>query len=131
MPKDEHAKDSKFLESNMKSTADKLVKFISTVMKKCLKDPKTNESNKECLQHCQKVYKSTLEAIQKSVEDVFSDDFFKANVDVSEFSTNIDTCDECFSEMTDPEFQKFDDWARGNASDCLDKIVKYSNTYLI
>ncbi|KAL2529165.1 UBX domain-containing protein 4-like [Forsythia ovata] len=131
MPKDEQAKDSKFLESNMKSIADKLEKFISTVMETRLKDPKTDESDKECLQQCQEVYKSALEAIQKSLEDVSSSDFFKANVDVSAFSTNIDICDECFNEMTDPEFQKFDDWARGVASDCLDKIVNYSNTYLI
>ncbi|KAL2529206.1 UBX domain-containing protein 4-like [Forsythia ovata] len=109
MPKDEQAKDSKFLESNMKSTADKLEKFISTVVEKRLKDPKIDESDKECLQHCKEVYKSALEAIQKSVEDVSCGDFFKANVDVSAFPTNIDTCDECFSEMTDPEFQKFDD----------------------
>ncbi|KAL2537452.1 UBX domain-containing protein 4-like [Forsythia ovata] len=113
----------------MKATADKLEKFISTVVEKRLKDPKTDESDKECLQQCQEVYESALDAIQKSVEDVSSGDFFKANVDVSAFSTNIDTCDECFSGMTDPEFQKFDDWARGVASDCLDKIVKYSNTY--
>ncbi|KAL2515972.1 PMEI domain-containing protein [Forsythia ovata] len=71
-----------------------------------------------------------LEAMQKSVEDVSFGDFFKANVDVSAFSTNIDTCDECFNEMIDPEFQKFDDWARGVASDCLDKIVKYSKHIL-
>ncbi|KAL2503143.1 UBX domain-containing protein 4-like [Forsythia ovata] len=113
----------------MKATADKLEKFISTVVEKRLKDPKTDESDKECLQQCQEVYESALDAIQKSVEDVSSGDFFKANVDVSAFSTNIDTCDECFSGMIDPEFQKFDDWARGVASDCLDKIVKYSNTY--
>ncbi|XP_022883243.1 UBX domain-containing protein 4-like [Olea europaea var. sylvestris] len=128
VPKDEQVKDAKFLESNMKATVNKIEKFISTVVEKRLEDPKIEESDKQCLEQCQGVYENAIEAMQKSLEDVSSGDFFKANVDVSAFTTNIDTCDECFSEMIEPEFQKFNDWARGVASNCLDKIVEYSNT---
>lgn len=92
-------------------------------MENRLKDPKTDQFDKQCPEQCQEVYESAVEAMQKSLEDVSSGDFCKANVDVNAFATNIDTCDECFSEVIEPEFQKFDDWARGIGSDSLDKIV--------
>ncbi|PIN08818.1 hypothetical protein CDL12_18599 [Handroanthus impetiginosus] len=116
----EQAKDVQYLKAQMTAAVNKVEQFRKTVVAKRLKDPSIDSSTKECVKVCQEVYDGAIDAMKKGMKSVQSGDFFKANFDVSAFFTNIDTCDDCFS-----EFQQFDQWAKGVGSACLDKIVKY------
>lgn len=122
-PMEEQAKDSQYLKAHMTAAVNQVELFLANEVEKRLNDPATNAPAKECLIVCKEVYESAVDAMKTGMESVSERDFFKANMDVSAFTTNIDTCNECFK-----EFQKFDDWAKGVGGDCLDKIVKYTYT---
>ena len=122
VPLEEQSTDKSYLKAHMTSAANKVELFLSNEVDKRLSDPATSESEKQCLLVCKEVYESAVDAMKTGMESISSGDFMKANFDVSAFTTNIDTCDECFD-----DFKDFDGWAKGVGGDCLDKIVKYSN----
>ncbi|XP_009770899.2 uncharacterized protein [Nicotiana sylvestris] len=109
----------------MDATMSKTDEFISKVIDKRLAEPNTDIYAKDCLETCKSVFEDAKDAMKRTEEDVKAGNMYKANVDVSAMSTNIDTCNECATSIYgfDPEFKKFDNWAQGIASDCLDKIT--------
>ncbi|KAL8509526.1 hypothetical protein ACS0TY_016658 [Phlomoides rotata] len=122
VPMEEQATDKQYLMAHMTSAANKVELFLSNEVEKKLSDPSTSESDKQCVSVCKEVYESAVDAMKTGIASVSSGDFMKANFDVSAFTTDIDTCDDCFDGFND-----FDGWAKGVGGDCLDKIVKYSN----
>lgn len=115
-----------FIQSNMIAGRNKAEKYLEA-MKKRVEDPSTSEANKECLKQCQEVYDSAMDDMKNTIEDMESGDYYKASVDISAVSTNVDTCQECYGDRKrpqDPEAKKFDDWVSGITNDCLDKLDK-------
>lgn len=120
---DEKAVDSRYLTALMSAAAYKVEQFLAEEVEAKLQDPATAGSDKECLSICKEVYESAVESMKSGVESVAAGEFVKANFDVSAFNTDVDTCSDCGS----GGFEKFDQWAKGIAGDCLDRIVKYTN----
>ncbi|MCD9644039.1 hypothetical protein HAX54_032011 [Datura stramonium] len=120
---------SAYIKSIMDATMSKTHLFIVNVIEKRLADPNTDIYAKDCLETCKSVYHDALDAMKRTEEDVKARNYYKANVDVSAMSTNIDTCNECATSIygEDTDFKKFDNWAQGIASDCLEKITAKSN----
>ncbi|XP_059298177.1 uncharacterized protein LOC132050848 [Lycium ferocissimum] len=120
---------SVYVKAIMDATMSKTDSFIANVIEKRLKDPKTDVYAKDCLETCKSVYQDAVDAMKRTEEDVKAKNYYKANVDVSAMSTDIDTCNECAATIygEDSEFKKFDNWAQGVYSDCLDKITSQSN----
>ncbi|OIT34512.1 PREDICTED: bypass of stop codon protein 1-like [Nicotiana attenuata] len=118
-----------FVKAIMDATMSKTDEFISKVIDKRLAEPNTDIYAKDCLETCKSVFEDAKDAMKRTEEDVKAGNMYKANVDVSAMSTNIDTCNECATSIYgfDPEFKKFDNWAQGIASDCLDKITGQSS----
>ncbi|KAK4345845.1 hypothetical protein RND71_036021 [Anisodus tanguticus] len=118
-----------YIKSIMDTTMSKTDAFIANVIERRLADPRTDAYAKDCLETCKSVYQDAVDAMKRTEEDVQARNYYKANVDVSAMSTNIDTCNECAATIygDDTEFKKFDIWAQGIASDCLDKITNQTN----
>ncbi|RAL44651.1 hypothetical protein DM860_003410 [Cuscuta australis] len=115
-----------FVQSAMVASMSKTEDFIHDVIEKRLKDPNTDGVRKECLKMCKDVYEDSMKAMKKTVEDTKDGNLYKANVDMSAMSTDIDTCKDCMGHVynkNDPEFKKFSAWIDGMANDCLDKIT--------
>ncbi|KAJ9538478.1 hypothetical protein OSB04_031211 [Centaurea solstitialis] len=53
---------------------------------------------KKCFSECDEVMLSALDDIEKALNSVKSQDFAKANFDISAVMTNVDTCGDCFVE---------------------------------
>ncbi|KAK4377806.1 hypothetical protein RND71_004102 [Anisodus tanguticus] len=101
----------------MDATMSKTDAFIANVIERRLADPRTDDYAKDCLETFKSVYQDAVDAMKRTEEDVQARNYYKANVDVSAMSIYGD----------DTEFKKFDNWAQGIASDCLDKITNQSN----
>ncbi|KAG8374016.1 hypothetical protein BUALT_Bualt11G0087100 [Buddleja alternifolia] len=128
LTKEDQAKDSHYMAVQMTAAADKVEKFLSDEVAKRLNDPSSVDgSTKECLIVCEEVYGSAVDALKKGMKSVAAGDFYTANIAVSAFLTDIDTCDDCFSDAAAPEFlRRFDSWAKGVGDDVLERIAKYS-----
>ncbi|KAH6756679.1 hypothetical protein C2S52_022082 [Perilla frutescens var. hirtella] len=124
VPKDEQARDSRYLTAHMTAAVKQVELFLEKEVEGKMKDPTTADYDKECLTICKELYESAAESMKRGMESVSAGDFIKANFDVSAFNTDIDTCGDC----TDA-FEEFDQWAKGVAGDCLDKIVKHTNRF--
>ncbi|CAH9071575.1 unnamed protein product [Cuscuta epithymum] len=119
-----------FVQSAMVKSMSKTEDFIHDVLEKRLNDPDTDEQRKECLKTCKDVYQDSMNAMKKTVKDTKDGNLYKANVDVSAMSTDVDTCKECMGRVyskDDPEFKKFTTWIDGVTNDCLDKITGLGN----
>nr|AAD02549.1 PGPS/D7 [Petunia x hybrida] len=118
-----------FVKATMDATMAKTDEFITKVIDKRLADPKLDIYAKDCLETCKYVFEDAVDAMKRTEEDVKAGNYYKANVDVSAMSTNIDTCNECATSIygDDPVFTKFENWAQGIASDCLAKITGQSS----
>ncbi|KAK2968338.1 hypothetical protein RJ640_021727 [Escallonia rubra] len=117
---------SQYVESNMAGTLTKTQEFLEAIRKR-INNPSTDEYTLECLKTCEEVYGAAVDDMKNTIDDVSSGDYYKANIDLSAVSTNVDTCDQCFEEMVgeDPEFKKFDDWVREVAGNALAALDKY------
>ncbi|MCE2055429.1 hypothetical protein HAX54_042560 [Datura stramonium] len=84
---------------------------------------------KECLETCREVYEDAVDAMKSTLEHVNEGNYYKANVDVSAMSTNMETCRECVKEIygDDPEFTKFDNWSHAIIDDALTRITSLSS----
>ncbi|CAH9079890.1 unnamed protein product [Cuscuta europaea] len=119
-----------FVQSAMVKSMSKTEDFIHDVLEKRLNDPDTDEQRKECLKTCKDVYQDSMNAMKKTVKDTKDGNLYKANVDVSAMSTDVDTCKDCMGHVyskDDPEFKKFTTWIDGVTNDCLDKITGLGN----
>lgn len=96
------------------------------VLQNRLSDPKTPKPIKTCLTQCQDNFEDAIDGVKTSIESINKHDLSKANVDVSAVSTDVETCNDCFIEMTgeDPEIKAFDDWVRGITGECLVNLKK-------
>ncbi|CAN4109428.1 unnamed protein product [Withania somnifera] len=109
----------------MEATAAKTEEFIADVIEQRLEDPDMDIYATDCLETCKSVYQNAMDAMKKAEEDVKAKDYYKANVDISAMSTDVDTCNECAVSIygDDSEFRQFDNWIQGVAGDCLEKIT--------
>nr|GEU91864.1 uncharacterized serine-rich protein C1E8.05-like [Tanacetum cinerariifolium] len=105
---------------------ERKINEFKLVLKKRLADPKTPKPIKTCLQQCQDNFEDAIDGVKKSIESIDKHNIPKANIDVSAVATDIDTCNECFLDMTkeDKEIKAFDEWVRGVTGDCLVNLQK-------
>ncbi|GJY64454.1 uncharacterized serine-rich protein-like protein [Tanacetum coccineum] len=105
---------------------ERKINEFKLVLKKRLADPKTPKPIKTCLQQCQGNFEDAIDGVKKSIESIDKHNIPKANIDVSAVATDIDTCNECFLDMTkeDKEIKAFDEWVRGVTGDCLVNLQK-------
>ncbi|XP_009599569.1 uncharacterized protein [Nicotiana tomentosiformis] len=117
------------VKASMVGTMTKTEEFIKNVIDKRLANKKMDSYHKDCLETCKEVYEDAMDSMTKATEDVNLGNYFKANVDISAMTSFIETCKDCAAEMygDDPAFQKFQNWAEGIASDCLDKVAGASS----
>ncbi|KAK4371734.1 hypothetical protein RND71_007118 [Anisodus tanguticus] len=119
-----------FVKASMVGTMSKTKEFIQNVIEKRLAfSAKMDHYHKDCLETCKEVYEDAIAAMKKAIQDVEEEDFYKANIDIGAMYSFIETCHDCVvetSEIDDPAFQRFQKWAQGIASDCLEKV---SNEY--
>ncbi|KAM7521405.1 hypothetical protein LguiA_011307 [Lonicera macranthoides] len=115
------------MEKNMMVTMQKTEDFLK-VIKKRLTATAGESRSEECLKTCIEVYEEAIDGLKNSIEDLSSGNYYKVNVDVSAVSTDMDTCDECYSEMLgeDPELRKFDKWVEGITSEWLGDLQTVS-----
>ncbi|XP_049342847.1 uncharacterized protein LOC125807119 [Solanum verrucosum] len=115
---------SVFINSMMEATMTKTEEFIANVIEQRLEEPDTDIYATNCLETCKSVYQDAVDAMKKAEEDVKAKDYYKANLDISAMTTDIDTCNECAISIygEDTEFRQFDNWIQGVASECLEKI---------
>ncbi|KAH0723461.1 hypothetical protein MTR67_045903 [Solanum verrucosum] len=108
----------------MEATMTKTEEFIANVIEQRLEEPDTDIYATDCLETCKSVYQDAVDAMKKAEEDVKAKDYYKANLDISAMTTDIDTCNECAISIygEDTEFRQFDNWIQGVASECLEKI---------
>ncbi|PHT93612.1 hypothetical protein T459_01494 [Capsicum annuum] len=87
-----------------------------------------DEYKKDYLETCKEVYEDAVDAMKSTLKDVNEGNYYKANVDVSAVSENMETCKECVKEIygDDPEFTKFDNWSHGIIEDALTRITRIS-----
>uniref|UniRef100_A0A3Q7IL65 Pectinesterase inhibitor domain-containing protein n=1 Tax=Solanum lycopersicum TaxID=4081 RepID=A0A3Q7IL65_SOLLC len=105
-------------------TMGKTEEFIVNVIEQRLEEPDTDIYATDCLETCKSVYQDAVDAMKKAEEDVKSKEYYKADLDISAITTDIDTCNECAVSIygEDTEFRQFDNWIQGVATECLDKI---------
>ncbi|KAG5628628.1 hypothetical protein H5410_000345 [Solanum commersonii] len=116
-----------FVKATMVGTMSKTQEFIKNVIEKRLAlSAKMDHYRKDCLETCKEVYGDAIDAMKKASQDVKSQNFYKANMDLSAMYSYIETCHDCVVETkeNDLAFQNFEKWAKGVASDCLDKVSK-------
>ncbi|XP_055815338.1 uncharacterized protein LOC129885162 [Solanum dulcamara] len=116
-----------FVKASMVGTMSKTKEFIQNVIdKKLAISAKLDHYHKDCLETCKEVYEDAIDAMKKATQDVKQENFYKANVDISAMYSFLETCHDCVVETkeNDVAFQKFENWAKGIASDCLDKVSK-------
>lgn len=118
-----------FVKSNMVGTMAKTKEFINVLEKKMSTNAPLDPYTKDCLKTCKEVYEDAIDSMEKATEDVKVENYYKANVDLSAMSTFFETCHDCVNDtkdhvINDMAFQKFENWARGIAKDCLDKVYK-------
>ncbi|MCE2055426.1 hypothetical protein HAX54_042557 [Datura stramonium] len=116
-----------FVKASMVGTMSKTKEFIQNVIEKRLAiAAKFDHFHKDCLETCKEVYEEAIDSMKKATQDVKQENFYKANVDISAMYSFIETCHDCVVETKedDPAFQRFQKWAQGIASDCLDKVSK-------
>lgn len=116
-----------FVKASMVGTMSKTKEFIQNVIdKKLAISAKLDHYRKDCLETCKEVYEDAIDAMKKATQDVKQDNFYKANVDLSAMYSFLETCHDCVVETkeNDVAFQRFEKWAKGIASDCLDKVSK-------
>ncbi|CAN4113918.1 unnamed protein product [Withania somnifera] len=116
-----------FVKASLVGTMSKTKQFIQNVIdQKLANSAKMDHYLKDCLQTCKEVYEDAIDAMKKATQDVKQEDFYKANVDISAMYSFIETCHECTvsTKENDLDFQKFQKWAQGIASDCLEKVSK-------
>lgn len=114
-----------FINSMMEATMAKTEEFIANVIEQRLEEPYTDIYATDCLETCKSVYQDAVDAMKKAEEDVKAKNYYKANLDISAMSTDIDTCNECAISIygDETEFRQFDNWIQGVASECLEKIT--------
>lgn len=122
-PVDVKAQMNRFIKSTMVLGMQKTREYLQGIEMQ-VKDPATSEPMHQCLQECKDLYEAALDDMKNTIEDVESENYYKVNMDISSISTNIDTCNTCYREMTgeDVEVKKFSDWVMGITNDCLDKL---------
>ncbi|KAK6802457.1 hypothetical protein RDI58_000237 [Solanum bulbocastanum] len=116
-----------FVKATMVGTMSKTQEFINNVIEKRLAfSAKMDHYRKDCLETCKEVYEDAIDAMKKASQDAKEEDFYKANIDLSAMYSFIETCHDCVVETKDNDltFQNFEKWAKGVASDCLDKVSK-------
>lgn len=122
-PVDEQAMDSRYLTVLMTAAAHKVEQFLAEEVEPKIQEQAEADSGNECLSICKEVYENAVDSMRSGVESVGAGDFVKASFDVGAFNTDVATCKECGA----GGFEKLDQWAKGVAGDCLDRIVKYTN----
>ncbi|KAK4380676.1 hypothetical protein RND71_002538 [Anisodus tanguticus] len=117
-----------FVKASMVGTMSKTKEFIQNVIEKRLAfSAKMDHYHKDCLETCKEVYEDAIDAMKKAIQDVEEENFYKANIDIGAMYSFIETCHDCIvdtNEKDDPAFQRFQKWAQGIASDCLEKVTK-------
>lgn len=123
LPVDAKTQMTRFIESTMIIASHRAEEFLETIDDQ-VKDPATSGITRECLQECKEVYKAAIDDMRNTIDDIKSENYYKANVDVSAILTNVDTCRDCYREMVgeEPNANNFDGWVMGIAGDCLGKI---------
>lgn len=116
---------NKFLHSLLVASVSKTDKFIENVIMKRLTDPKVDSYTKECLETCKEVYEDSVGAMKKTMGDIQEGNYFKANVDVSAMSNDVDICEECVEQVIgdDREFDMFSKWLDVVTDKLLDRIT--------
>ncbi|OIT27153.1 PREDICTED: uncharacterized protein LOC109214334 [Nicotiana attenuata] len=114
--------------SLMVSSITKTEDFVNKVVEKRLAQI-VDAYKKDCLETCKEVYEDAVDAMKETLEDVNEGNYYKANVDVSTMSSNMETCNECVNAIygQDPEFTKFDNWAHAIIEDALTRITSVSS----
>lgn len=114
--------------SLMVSSISKTEDFVNKVVEKRLARI-VDAYKKDCLETCKEVYEDAVDAMKETLEDVNEGNYYKANVDVSAMSSNMETCKECVNAIygQDPEFTKFDNWAQAIIEDALTRITSVSS----
>ncbi|XP_060200942.1 uncharacterized protein LOC132629247 [Lycium barbarum] len=114
---------SSLMVSSMSKTEDFLHRIILVRL-----DATVDAYKKDCLETCKEVYEDAVDAMKNTLNDVNEGNYYKANVDVSAMSTNMETCKECANEIygDDPEFTKFDNWSHVVIEDALTRITSVS-----
>ncbi|KAL1827311.1 hypothetical protein DCAR_0206470 [Daucus carota subsp. sativus] len=121
-PVDAKTQMTQFIESTMKIASHKAEEFLNTIDEQA-KNPATSGITRECLQECREVYGAAIDDMKNTIDDLKSENYYKANVDLSAVLSNIDTCRDCYREMVGQEPKaNFDSWVMGVASDCLGKL---------
>lgn len=117
----------KFVETSMIGTMYKIEQIVDTIQKRL--DESSSSDSTEGLQQCKEVYQDALDDAKNILDDLSSRDLYKANVDLSAISTNVDSCEEAYKELAggDAHFHKFGVWVRGMTGNCLDALQKFSS----
>ena len=122
-PVDAKTKMNQFIVSTMRIASHKAEEFLKNIDEHA-KNPATSGITRECLQECKDVYEAAMDDMKNTIDDVKSENYYKANVDLSAILTNVDTCRDCYREMIgkEPNANNFDAWVMGVTSDCLQKL---------
>ncbi|MCE2055427.1 hypothetical protein HAX54_042558 [Datura stramonium] len=115
------------VEATLADSMTKTRDFIQNVIAKRLAVPTTlDHFTKDCLETCKEVYGNAIDSMKKATQNVKENNFYKANVDLSAVYSFLETCSDCIvtTKQNDLPFQNFQKWAKGIATDCLDKVNK-------
>lgn len=124
LPVDAKTQVTQFVEATMIIASQKAEEFLQTFDDQ-VNNPATSGATRECLQECKEVYQAAIDDMKNTIDDLKSEDYYKANLDLSAILSNVDTCTDCYREMVgeEPNGNNFDSWVMGIASDCLEKLV--------
>ncbi|KAK1356820.1 PMEI domain-containing protein [Heracleum sosnowskyi] len=122
LPVDAKTQMTRFIEATMVIASQKSEEYLQTIDNH-VKDPATSGATRECLQECKEVYETAVDDMKNTMDNLRSENYYMANVDLSAILANVDTCRDCYREMVGEQPNaNFDAWVIGIASDCLDKL---------
>nr|XP_043626213.1 cylicin-1-like [Erigeron canadensis] len=112
--------------SKQMQAVQKTIDEFNASLKKRLDNPKSSPGSKECVSECDEVFGAAIDDIMKTLDSLESQNLVKANFDISAVATNVDTCNDCFNEMSggDQEVKKLGDWVRKITGDALEALQK-------
>ncbi|KAL8089284.1 hypothetical protein AgCh_038906 [Apium graveolens] len=128
LPVDAKTQTTRFVETTMITATQKAEEFLRTIDEQ-VKDPATSGITQECLQQCKEVYEAAIDDMKNTIDDLKSENYYKANVDLSGILSNVETCRDCYREMVgeEPNANNFDVWVTGTAGDCLEKLHPFAS----
>ncbi|XP_024979780.1 uncharacterized protein LOC112516778 [Cynara cardunculus var. scolymus] len=112
-----------FVTNKMEET-QKMVTNFSENLKKRKDDPNHESGMKECFSECDEVMGAALDDIKNTLDSIKSQNFVKANFDISAVLTNVDTCEDCFAESVggDAEAKKLLAHVQNLTGEALDAL---------